>query len=297
MKCGRCDGEAVYTRRYSGESLCGRCFSASIVRKTARNIAKYSMIRRGDDVAVAVSGGKDSLSLLHVLKQISGRGGFTLRAITIDEGIPGYREEALDIVREYCDSVGISYDILSYLDLYGATLQDTLESRSGSSCSVCGVLRRRAIEVAAGDADIIATAHNLDDTLQTFLINMLSGDTARIPWMHPKRGSKPRRVHPFGSIYESEIVFYAFVNDIPFQTEPCPHMNEGIRTPIREFLNELEKNHSGIKNNMYRSILSVADIMPNTKIRRTCNICGGQSTGDICSVCGTLGRDIPQSVK
>lgn len=297
MRCDRCEDTAVYTRKYSGDSLCGRCFSASIVRKTARNIAKYSMIGRGDDVAVAVSGGKDSLSLLHVLKQISNKGGFTLRVVTIDEGIPGYREEALDIVTKYCDDLGVSYDILSYLELYGATLQNTIEPQSASSCSVCGVLRRRAIETAAGDADVIATAHNLDDTLQTFMINMLSGDTARIPWMHPKYGSKPRRVHPFGSIYESEIVFYAFVNDIPFQTEPCPHMNEGIRTTLREFLNDLEKNHSGIKNNMYNSILSVADVMPSTKTRRICSICGGQSTGDICAVCVKLGKSVSSHIK
>ncbi|HIH68229.1 MAG TPA: TIGR00269 family protein, partial [Candidatus Nitrosotenuis sp.] len=62
-------------------------------------------------------------------------------------------------------------------------------------------------------------------------------------------------------IYESEIVFYAFTNDLPFQTEQCPHMNEGIRTEIREFLNKLENTHAGIKNNMFRSVLKISQTM------------------------------------
>ena len=115
-------------------------------------------------------------------------------------------------------------------------------------------LRRRALDHAAKEigANVIATGHNLDDTLQTFLINTLSGDTSKIGWMNPENeGKELRKIKPLSEIYESEIVFYAFTNNLPFQSEPCPHMNEGIRTEIREFLNTLEDHRSGIKNNMY----------------------------------------------
>ncbi|HEU5487929.1 MAG TPA: TIGR00269 family protein, partial [Candidatus Nitrosotalea sp.] len=61
----------VYSRKYSGENLCSKCFSSSIVNKTTRTISKYNMIKSGDVVGVAVSGGKDSLSLLQILKEIS----------------------------------------------------------------------------------------------------------------------------------------------------------------------------------------------------------------------------------
>ena len=98
--------------------------------------------------------------------------------------------------------------------------------------------------------------HNLDDTLQTFVINMLSGDTTKVGWMNPDTSTNSlRKIKPFCEIYESEIVFYAFTNNLPFQSEPCPHMNEGIRTDIREFLNSLENQRSGIKNNLYQSII------------------------------------------
>ena len=106
---------------------------------------------------------------------------------------------------------------------------------------------------------MIATGHNLDDMLQTFIINIISGDTKKIGWMDPDTSkNKIRKIKPFCEIYENEIVFYAFTNEIPFQSEECPHMNEGIRTEIRNFLNSLEKTHSGIKNNMYKSILKIS---------------------------------------
>ena len=289
MKCDRCENTAAYTRRYSGESLCGECFSASIVRKTARTISHHNMIRRGDDVAVAVSGGKDSLSLLHVLHQLSGRGGYSIRAVTVDEGIPGYRDEALEIAREYCSSLGVECSMTSYEELYGATLEETLGRTEGGSCSVCGVLRRRAIDHLARGADVVATAHNMDDHIQTFLINLMSGDTSKIG-----RNASPKRIKPFCRIYESEIVFYAFINDIPFQTEPCPHADEGMRTDIRRFLNEMEERRSGIKNGMYRSIERISECVPDAKTLAPCGRCGEPATGGVCSVCRTLdAADIP----
>ena len=129
MKCDWCENTTVYSRKYSGENLCSDCFSKSIVRKTAKTISKYKMINGGDVVGVAVSGGKDSLSLLHALKQISLNHDFTLRAITIDEGIPGYRDEALEMVRNFCDKIQVEHDVYSYKELFGTTLEQSLESK------------------------------------------------------------------------------------------------------------------------------------------------------------------------
>ncbi len=294
-RCDRCGEDAVHVREYSGQALCAGCFSASILRKTARTISKYNMIKRGDLVCVAVSGGKDSLALLHILDRMSRDHDFGIRAITIDEGIPGYRDEALDIVKEYCGRLGVKYDVYSYKEFFDLTLDEALHLRDdkATSCSICGTLRRRAIDRAAEDigARTIATAHNLDDTLQTFLINMISGDTGRIGWMNPDNSSSdPRRIKPFCEIYESEIVFYAYANGIPFQTEPCPHMNEGIRTEIRQFLNRLEERHSGAKNSLYRSVMRVSQALgePGSKRRLACPGCGGLCTGSVCSVCDTV---------
>ena len=296
MKCDGCENSAVYTRKYSGQKLCSECFSNSIVRKTAKTISKHKMIKNNELVAVAVSGGKDSLTLLKIIHEMSSTHNFRIKAITIDEGIPGYRNEALEIVEKFCDELDVEHKVYSYKDLFELTLDEALDLRENektSSCSICGTLRRRAIDYAAKDigADVIATGHNLDDTLQTFVINMLSGDTNKIGWMSPDTSSNSlRKIKPFCEIYESEIVFYAFTNEIPFQSEPCPHMNEGIRTEIREFLNSLEKQHSGIKNNLYQSILRVSNIVKETnyKEKMVCKRCGSDCTGNVCSVCSVV---------
>ena len=296
MKCDRCENQAAYTRKYSGEKLCSECFSNSILRKTAKTISKYNMIKHDELVAVAVSGGKDSLALLNIINQMAATHNFKIKAITIDEGIPGYRNEALEIVEAFCAKLNVEHKVFSYKELFDLTLDEALDLRGNektSSCSICGTLRRRAIDHAAKDigADVIATGHNLDDTLQTFVINMLSGDTTKIGWMDPDTSTNTlRKIKPFCEIYESEIVFYAFTNDIPFQTEPCPHMNEGIRTEIREFLNSLEGKHSGIKNNLYQSIIKVSQIVKNTnhKQKIICIKCGNECTGEICSVCNMV---------
>ena len=296
MICDRCENQAVYTRKYSGQKLCSQCFSNSIVRKTAKTISKYNMIKNDELVAVAVSGGKDSLALLKIIHEMTLTHNFRIKVITIDEGIPGYRDEALEIVKKFCGELNVEHKVYSYKDLFELTLDEALELRENkktSSCSICGTLRRRAMDFAAKDigADVIATGHNLDDTLQTFIINMLSGDTNKIGWMDPDTSTNSlRKIKPFCEIYESEIVFYAFTNDIPFQSVPCPHMSEGIRTEIREFLNSLESKHSGIKNNLYQSVLKVSQIVKNSnyKQKTICEKCGNECTGNVCSVCNMI---------
>ena len=81
MKCDKCKNIAVYSRKYSGENLCSECFSESILRKTAKTISKYKMIGNDETVAVAVSGGKDSLVLLHILGKMSKNHNFKLKVI------------------------------------------------------------------------------------------------------------------------------------------------------------------------------------------------------------------------
>lgn len=302
--CTKCQKEeSLYYRAYSGEYLCKKCFLRSIESKAAKTISKYSMIEYGDKVAVGVSGGKDSLSLLYVLKMLFDQhpnNGNELVAVTIDEGIKGYRDESLQIVKDFCAQLHIESKVLSYQSLFGIDMDQAMVQRSSqkiSSCSMCGTFRRRAIDIAAEtvESDIVATAHNMDDQLQTFMINLLAGDVERIGWIYPEpvqyTQTGMKKVKPFVEIYEYEIAFYALQRDIPFQSEECPYMNESIRTDLREFFNRLERDHPGIKYNAYRSMTKISKVlrssMPPSQTKK-CSRCARVSTGDICSVCRTL---------
>ena len=275
----------------------------SIESKVTKTISKYSMIEYGDKVAVGVSGGKDSLSLLYILKLLFDQhpnNGNELVAVTIDEGINGYRDESLQIVKDFCAQLRIGSKILSYQSLFGIDMDQAVAQRPSqkmSSCSMCGTFRRRAIDIAAEavEADIVATAHNMDDQLQTFMINLLAGDVERIGWIYPEpvqyTQAGMKKVKPFVEIYEYEIAFYALQCGIPFQSEDCPYMNESIRTDLRELFNRLERDHPGIKYNAYRSMMKISKFLrssiPPSQTKK-CSRCGRVSTGDMCSVCKTL---------
>ncbi len=294
--CSRCGGSVFYTRRYSGESLCSSCFSASIVEKTRKTISKYEMIRRGERVGVAVSGGKDSLSLLSVLHRLSDRHGSHLVAISVDEGVAGYRDEALEHAKAAAAQLGVEHLTVSYKDLFGFSLDEALdwkeEERDVSSCSFCGVFRRRAIDEAAEMAkvSVVATAHNLDDYIQTFVMNLLHGDVARLGWLDPAYADASfavRRVKPFMEIYEEEVALFAFQSGVPFQSVSCPYMHEGLRTEVRDYLNRMEAGHPGIKNVLLSSSLDVISRYSGAdgKVSLQCSDCGRPSSSRLCNVC------------
>jgi len=310
-ECSKCKkNPSIYLRQYSGEFLCKKCFIKSIEYKAKKTISKYSMIRHGDTVAVAVSGGKDSLVLLNVLKNTLASQDSQLVAITVDEGIRGYRDESLSIVKNFCESIGVENRIMSFSELFGISMDKAMEVRPSekiSSCSMCGTFRRRALDLLAEScgANVVATGHNLDDYVQTFLINLFAGDVERIGWTYPEPVeygiTELRKIKPLMEIYEREIVLYAIHTNIPFQSEECPYKDESIRSAFRNHLNNLEKIHPGIKYNAYSSISKIAKKIKtasslNTldvnhgvqKEHKRCIICNRDSSNTVCSVCRTL---------
>jgi cytoplasmic tRNA 2-thiolation protein 1 len=293
--CSRCGGTTIYHRRYSGERLCSSCFTDSVVDKTRRTISKYGMLGPRQRVGVAVSGGKDSLALLKVLHGLYAPRGAEIAAISVDEGVKGYREEALQHASALASELGVRHVVVSYEQLFGFSLDRALdwdEGRDVSSCSFCGVFRRRAIEDAAlaAGVDVIATAHNLDDFVQTFLMNLMHGDTARLAWLHPShhdRSFPMRRVKPFLEIYEEEVALFAHLKGIPFQSVSCPYMHEGLRSEVRDYLNRMEADHPGVKNVLLNSGLEVISRFTGEapKPVRSCSVCGRVSSGPVCAVC------------
>ncbi|MEM2610265.1 MAG: TIGR00269 family protein [Candidatus Bathyarchaeia archaeon] len=304
VKCTICGvREAFFARLYSGERLCVKCFIESIENKVRATIAKHKMFEFNDRIAVAVSGGKDSLSLLHILARIERDfPRASLCAITVDEGIEGYRDEAVEIASENCRGLGVEHHILSFKDLYGYSLDEIVEriGRCGSGltpCSYCGVLRRRAINLLARKigATKIATAHNLDDEIQTFILNIVHGDPLRVartgPTFDEEEPGLIPRVKPLCEVLEKEITLYAYLRGIRFQENPCPYAGEALRNDVRNMLNRLEEKHPGTKYTVYRSAERIREMIRGSIPRITlnqCRICGEPTVGEICQVCQLL---------
>lgn len=305
-ECTTCGGKPLYTRRYSGETLCASCFKDSIAEKTRKTVSKYRMIGPADRVAVAVSGGKDSLSLLQVLLSLYRPRRIPITAISVDEGVAGYRDEALEHARSLCSELKVDRIEVSYKEMFGFSLDEALRwegKRDISSCSFCGVFRRRAIDEAAvrANATVVATAHNLDDFVQTFMMNLMHGDVAKLGWLDPAYSDDSfpvRRVKPFMEIYEEEVALYAHVSEIPFQSVSCPYMHEGLRSEVRDYLNMMEANHPGIKNVLLNSSLEVISRYSRGSGKESvpCRECGKPSSSGLCSVCRMKGT-IEEHVK
>ena len=296
-KCG--DKKAIFKRLYSGERLCNKCFVESIDRKVKRTITRFKMFSRDEKIGVALSGGKDSVSLLHILSKIEKRFPRSrIVALTIDEGIEGYRKEAIDISRECCRTLGIDQTISSFEEIYGHSLDEMVEAMqqqksSLSPCAFCGILRRRALNILAREegVDKLATAHNLDDETQTILLNIINGDIDRLVRTKPKlKGIHPKfvqRVKPLCDILEREIALYAYVTGIRFQEAVCPYRGTSMRQEIREILNSLETSHPGIKYNLTRLFERLrSKIKEETNVPiKECMGCGEPSSLNLCKTC------------
>jgi len=296
--------EAFFFRPYSGEKLCKKCFTKSIENKVRATVAKYDMLEYNDRIAVAVSGGKDSLSLLHVLAKIERNfPKASLVAVSIDEGIRGYRDKALKMAAENCKKIGVEHCIVSFKELYGYTQDEIVkcmkreEKTELTPCSYCGVLRRKALNIAAREvkANKIATAHTLDDETQTILLNILHGDALRIArekpvtdYVHPKL---VQRIKPFCEIPERETTLYAYIKKIRFQDMPCPYASEAMRNDMRLFLNRMEHKHAGTKFTLFKSIETIRPAIENIARKEElgeCSECGEPTTGRICKACQML---------
>ena len=303
--CAFCrEKEAIFMRRYSGEKLCGRCFCKSIEDKVRRTISKYEMFEPKDKIMVAVSGGKDSVSLLHILAKIEKAfPDATLSAVTVDEGIKGYRDEALKVAKKNCGKLGVEHVVTSFKEIYGYALDEIVnmirerEEKRLTPCSYCGVLRRRALNTEAREAgvDKLATAHSLDDETQTMLLNIIHGDALRIARakpvltvIHPKL---VQRVKPLCEVPEKEIAFYAYLKRIEFQSIPCPYAQTALRNDVRTMLNRLEEKHAGTKFAIFRSVERIRpalEAMAEEAKLQNCRKCGEPTVGELCKPCQML---------
>jgi len=299
--CSKCGKPAVYLRRYTSERLCGPCLTQTTLDRVRRTINRQKMFEEDDRIVVAISGGKDSAVLLHVLHQIEANFPKSeLIPVTVDEGIKGYRDKALEAARELTKSLNLDLEIVSFKNLFDYSLDDLVKKRTDKSlgaCSYCGVFRRRALNEAAEklEADVIAVGHNLDDEAQTIMMNIMRGDSRRIARTNVPRsrsidGLVPR-VKPLTELSERDIVAYSHHLKLVYHDVPCPYSGEAYRNDLKSFLNEMEHKRPGTLLAILRSAESMTEAflsIVSDWSPKTCERCGSPSPSDICKACALL---------
>ena len=284
MKC-TCGKVAVYFRVNEGRHYCSGCLTRQIERNFTRTVSKENMVKKGDKIAVGVSGGKDSMVLLHLMNKLRKKVPIKIFAITIDEGIKGYRNKSLAIVKGLTKSLEIEYHVFSFKDEIGASLDELKESKF---CTKCGVFRRYLLNKKSRElgATKLAVGHNLDDEAQSIMMNVMRGDVDRIK---RKSGSNKfvLRIKPLKNIPEKELVAYAVVNKIPYFEGECPYSFDNVRRDVQAIINEMEAKHPGTKNQIVKFGEKVTFVKDSQNIK-DCLKCGEPSSQEVCKACQLL---------
>jgi uncharacterized protein (TIGR00269 family) len=298
----RCGKKGFYLRRHSGEILCRKCFIKSVERIALKTIKRDKLLTSDDRIMIALSGGKDSVALIHILSSIERSYSTDLFAVTVDEGLRGYREEGLEISKRVTKELGIEHHVITFKEVYGHSLQAICKFAEDKGvgllgCTFCGILRRHLLNDTAMkmNATKVATGHNLDDEAQTILINILRGDISRLA----RLGTKPialregfiPRVKPLRYVPEREIATYVYLKGYPLYERECPYVRVSLRDEVRDVLNDIEGRHPGTKFAIVKGADRISELL-REKIMESevgrCSRCGAPSSREVCRMCEIL---------
>ena len=204
--------------------------SKKILRAAGRANVKYRLVEEGDRILVGLSGGKDSLTLVHLLRHMQRHApfDFEFKAVTVHYGMPGERYDAL---REHCETYGIPYEI--YETNIFEIAEETIRENS-SFCSYFSRMRRGALYTRAeeGGYNKVALGHHLDDAVESFFMSMLfNGALRSMPPIY--RAAKGFRViRPLIWVRERQTRAFVEENGISaIGDEACPAMMKKVKLP------------------------------------------------------------------
>jgi uncharacterized protein (TIGR00269 family) len=264
-----------------------------VEERVLSTIQESGQIRPGDRIAVGLSGGKDSTALLVILSRLlPAWPGASLVAITVDEGIAGYRADTMRAAESLTERLGVVHRIVSFRDLIGDDLDTLLLGRETQACTICGILRKKALADAAraAGATAIATGHNLDDEAQSVLMNAFRGDLPRLIRTTGTGTSTAflPRIKPLMAIPEKEIASYLFVQDLFSVLPECPYTKYALRAEVRTLLSDYECRHPGTMLHLIESKRTIEKYCAGTPVMEPlhrCLECGDPCSGDLCQVC------------
>ncbi len=299
-RCRKCAADSVINMPQHRLALCAEHFMEWVEKSTLDFIEKHRMFEPEDRVLVAVSGGKDSLSLWRILSKL----GFHADGLYIDLGIDAgcaYSKRSAEYVRKFARTVspGVELHVLDLSSVYGRAVPEMAGRRAGGRkklCSVCGLVKRHEMNRVARELgyQVIVTGHNLDDEAAVLFGNTLRWDVEYLVRQAPVLPADDlglvKRAKPLARFYERETAAYAIVSNIDYIQDECPFSKGATSLRLKEVLNSMENGSPGTKLQFYYSFLRARQkgIFPgyDRPALQACEKCG-QATGipGLCAFC------------
>ena len=309
MKCKTCGEKAVVNMRQHKLALCEEHYLEWIPEQTARFIKKYWMFGPDEKVLVAVSGGKDSLSLWDILHRLGYSVDGMYIGLGIDEG-SNYSNESHRLSEMFASERGLKLHVVDIEKEHGHSipmLADLSHRGQGRPCSVCGMVKRHEMNRIARDLgyDVLATGHNLDDEAAVLFGNTITWSKEyllRQGPVLPEHDGLARKVKPLCRFYEKEMTAYAMLRGIEYIYEECPFSIGSTSIFYKELLNRLENERPGAKLSFYLNFLDARqnglfaeDVAPTTPPLFNCPTCGQPTAYEgKCSFCRLMEKASPK---
>lgn len=292
MKCQKCHHKAILTISRSNSKYCEPCFIDWFRTQVHRALIKNKMVVVEDRILIAVSGGKDSLALWHVLNEF----GYDTAGLHIDLGIGSYSESSSTKVEKFAEKYKLKLFTHRLKEAHQMGLVELSQKTDRSACSACGTIKRYHFNRFAMEKGftVLATGHNLDDEAARLLGNVLRWQQEYLekqsPVLEGIEGGFIKKIKPLYRLSEYEVAAYSFLNKIDYVVEECPMSQSAPMLVYKKALNLIEHKSPGSKHQFYLSFLenqnSTTKLLSNLKLR-SCSTCGEptSSTSSICSYC------------
>ncbi|MFM7270603.1 MAG: ATP-binding protein [Actinomycetes bacterium] len=297
MKCRRCKAPAVIDVRRHNAAFCRDCFLGHCREQVRRAIAEFEMFTPDDRILVAVSGGKDSLALWHLLREL----GYTADGLYLGLGIADYSDESEVRTRTFAERHGLTLHVVSLPEDHGYDIPTAAVRTRRSPCGACGLSKRHLFNAVAREHgyDVVATGHNLDDEAAVLLGNVLhweAGYLGRQFPVLPETDGFARKVKPLVKLGEREMAAYCVLFGIEYQVDKCPLAEGNRHLGYKEVLNDLEARSPGTKAAFLNSFLTRGHqhfrdhAQGEQETLNGCESCGAPTTATRCAFCSLRDR-------